>query len=262
MGTYRRMKRYAIELEYDGSKFHGWQAQPSDITIQVEIEKALKIFTGENVRITASGRTDSGVSALGQVAHFDLGNNNFQLQRLVRGLNGILKKDIVIKNAYIVPDDFNARFSAKSREYLYLIYNDSTPSPFYANRALWVAKPLDLDYLNRSVGEIAGEMDFASFCKKISQDNGTIRKIESVTFSKEGKLILFNIVGNAFLHNMIRIIIGTLLEMHDEQSPSGYLTSIIEKRNRDFAGKTASPYGLYLKQITYDPPLSSFDSAF
>ncbi len=256
------MGRYAIEIEYDGSMFNGWQAQPYGRTIQVEIEKAIFILTGENIRITASGRTDAGVHALCQVAHFDIIKDDFNLQRMVKGLNGILQKDVFVKNAYIVNRDFNARFSACSREYEYIIYNDHTSSPFIKNRALWINRPLDVEYLNRAVSFLNGEHDFASFCKKISLENGTVRTIETVTFSRLNKHIYFNIKGNAFLHNMIRIIIGTVIEMYYDDKPAEYMKYILEKKDRDYAGKTADPSGLYLKKVTYDPPLSNYISAF
>ncbi len=255
------MSRYALEIEYDGSEFNGWQSQVAGRTVQDEIERAIEILTGESVRIVASGRTDSGVHALGQVAHFDLGKE-FELKRLVKGLNGITGRDITVKNAYAVPRDFSARFSAVAREYLYLIYNDTSPSPFFHKRALWVGTELDVDYLNGVASSLRGTRDFASFCKKTSCKDGTVRTIEGVTFSRYDSLIYCIIRGNAFLHNMIRIIMGTLLEMHGERLPREHLENIIEARDRDYAGKTADPSGLYLKKIFYNPDISGYVSAF
>ncbi len=255
------MSRYALEVQYDGSKFNGWQSQSSGRTVQDEIEKSLEVLTGERRRIIASGRTDAGVHALGQVAHFDL-EKDFDLKRMVKGLNGINERELSIKNAYKVDDDFHARFSAFSREYVYLIYNDATPSPFVGSRALWVNKELDISYLNEVASSLEGTHDFASFCKKTSSQDGTIRTLESVTFSRQEKLICCTIRGNAFLHNMIRIIMGTLLEMHEEKLPAAHLEYVLEMKNRDYAGKTAAPCGLYLKKIFYNPELSQYMSAF
>ncbi len=255
------MSRYALEVQYDGSKFNGWQSQSSGRTVQNEIEKSLEVLTGERGRIVASGRTDSGVHALGQVAHFDL-EKFFDLKRIVKGLNGINGRDISIKNVYKVDEDFHARFSAVSREYVYLIYNDTTPSPFLCRRALWVNKELDISYLNELASSLKGTHDFASFCKKTSSQDGTIRTLESVTFSRQDKLIYCTIRGNAFLHNMIRIIMGTLLEMHQERLPGAHLEYVLQMKNRDYAGKTAAPWGLYLKKIFYNPGLSEYMSAF
>lgn len=255
------MTRYALLLHYDGTFFNGWQVQDGGRTVQDEIEKAIRILTKESVRITASGRTDSGVHALGQVIHFDL-EKKIELQRLCIGLNGILPADISIKNAFIVDDDFHARFSARKREYIYRIYCSPLRSPFMMYRALWVTYPLRCSYIEDVAQYLVGEMDFASFCKKISLENGTVRKIESIDVTKRDDLISIKISANAFLHNMIRIIIGTIITMGREGRDPSYIKEIIEARNRDCSGFTAPPYGLYLNQVFYDPPLDNYVSAF
>ena len=140
------MTRYALLLHYDGTLFNGWQVQDRGRTVQGEIEKGIEILTKERIRVSASGRTDSGVHALGQVIHFDLAGS-IDLQRLCIGLNGILPADISVKNAYIVDDNFHSRFTALKREYIYCIYCSPLRSPFMANRALWVSAPLSCSYV-------------------------------------------------------------------------------------------------------------------
>jgi len=255
------LSRYALLLQYDGTFFNGLQIQNGGRTIQEELEKAISILTKERVRVIASGRTDAGVHALGQVVHFDC-SCNFTLQKLCISLNGILPKDISVKNAYKVPDNFHSRFSAVEREYLYLIYNYPLRTPFMQYRAMWVNFPLSVDYIREAGSFLIGEHDFASFCKKISADKGTVRRVELFEVSKRDELITIRIRANAFLHNMIRIIVGTIVQMSYDEKPSSYIKEILEKRDREHGGITAPPYGLYLNKIFYNPPLEHYESAF
>lgn len=255
------MTRYALLVHYDGTFFNGWQVQDRGRTVQGEIEKGIEVLTKERIRVSASGRTDSGVHALGQVIHFDL-VNNIDLHRLCIGLNGILPPDISVKNAYIVDNDFHSRFTAIKREYVYRIYCSPLRSPFMAYRALWVSTPLSCSYVRDVTQYLPGEMDFASFCKKISLENGTVRKIESIDVTKRDEIISIKICANAFLHNMIRIIIGTIITMNKEGKDPSFIKEVIAARNREYSGYTAPPHGLYLNQVFYDPPLDNYVSAF
>lgn len=257
----RGVIRYALLVQYDGTNFNGWQLQDKGRTIQEEFEKAIKILSKENVRVTASGRTDSGVHALGQVVHFDL-SAEIPLTRLCISLNGILPNEISVKNAFRVCNNFHSRYSAIEREYLYLIYRYPLRSPFMRYKAMWINHSLELEYLRQVVAYLIGEKDFAAFCKKISAGNGTVRKIESIDVSEHKNLIRITFKANAFLHNMIRIIIGTAVQMYREGKDPSYIEHIIESRDRSVSGFTAPPYGLYLNTITYDPPLNFYESAF
>jgi tRNA pseudouridine38-40 synthase len=253
--------RIALIVQYDGTLYNGWQIQAKGNTVQDEIERALKILTRQEIRITAAGRTDSGVHALGQVIHFDI-NKPIELDRLCAGLNGILPSDISINNAFLVPQNFHSRFNAVERKYRYLIYNNSSRNPFILNRALWINKKIDSDYISLASQYLVGTHDFASFCKKASATEGTIRKINSIKVEKSGNLIEIDISGNAFLHHMIRIIVGTITEMYFDGLPPEHMIKILEKKDRDAAGKTAPAYGLYLSEINYNPILGSYESAF
>lgn len=257
----RGLRRYALLVQYDGTCFNGWQSQIKGRTVQDEFEKAIKILSKESLRVTASGRTDSGVHALGQVIHFDL-ENEISLNKLCTGLNGILPPEIAVKNAYMVGIDFHSRFSAKQREYIYRIYRYPARMPFLKNRAMWINHPFETDYIREVTSHLVGEMDFASFCKKISIKEGTVRKIEAIDVTEEDESIQISIRGNAFLHNMIRIIIGTTVQMYREKRDPAYILNILNSKDRSMSGFTAPPCGLYLNKVIYDPPLNFYESAF
>jgi len=262
MGRGKRiLSRYALLVQYDGTPFNGFQMQDKGITIQGEFEKAITIFSKETVRVTASGRTDAGVHALGQVIHFDL-DNEIPLKKICTSLNGILPHELSVKNAYKVDYDFHSRFSAKQREYLYYIYRYPLRTPFMRKKAMWINHPLEVDYIREVTSYIVGEHDFASFCKKISLHNGTVRKIESIDVTEQDELIKIRFRANAFLHNMIRIIIGTTVQMYREKRDPSYINQILDAKDRCASGFTAPPYGLYLNKIVYDPPLNFYESAF
>lgn len=248
-------------LQYDGTEYNGWQIQAKGTTIQDLIEKALGIITKETIRVTASGRTDAGVHALGQVAHFEM-ENELPLQRLAGSLNGILPRNIAVKNVYEVSGDFHSRFSAQEREYVYRIYNSPVRSPFMMHRAMWVNFPLDTLFFNASLACLVGEKNFASFCKKKSAEEGTIRKILFAESEMNNELLEVKIRGTAFLHNMIRIIIGTVVDNFSKGREPEYMHEILAAGEREAAGPTASASGLYLNKISYNPPLESYLSAF
>lgn len=255
------MTRYALIVQYDGTNFNGWQLQDKGHTIQEEFEKAIYILTKENARVTASGRTDAGVHALGQVIHFDL-NNEIPLQKICMSLNGILPSELSVKNAFKVNSDFHSRFSAVQREYIYLIYRYPLRTPFMRHKAMWVNHPFEADYVREVTSHLIGEKDFKSFCKKISQANGTVRKVESIDVTEQDDLIKIRFRANGFLHNMIRIIVGTTVQMYRENRDPSYVLQILEARDRNVSGFTAPPYGLYLNKIIYNPSLNFYESAF
>ncbi len=254
-------RRIAAIVQYDGTNFNGWQAQGSGRTVQQEIERAIHILIKEECRISCSGRTDTGVHAIGQVIHFNI-SSTINLQRLCIGLNGILAKDVSIINAFHVNNSFHSRFSAVEREYKYLIHNNPQRSPFMKNRAMWVKDELDINYLQKTADYLEGEKDFASFCKKSSAVEKTVRRIVSLSFIRKGDIIEFTIRGNAFLHNMIRIIIGTLIFMHKTGKEPAYMLQILDKKDRDFSGKTAPPCGLYLSKVKFNYDFTENESAF
>lgn len=253
-------RRIALLVQYDGTNFNGFQIQDDGRTVQQEIENGLRILLKEQIRIRASGRTDSGVHALGQVIHFDT-QSHTTLDRICLGLNGIFARDISVKNAYEVCPSFDSRFSPVEREYVYLIYNHPQRTPFMRYRAMWLNSYIDLDFIKKTANNLVGEYDFKSFCKKNSAENNTVRTINRIEISRKYDLISFKISGNAFLHNMIRIIVGTIVDMYREGRDPSYIKEVLEKKDRDSGGKTAPAYGLYLSRVSYDPELSSYPSA-
>lgn len=243
--------RYALIVQYDGTAYSGFQIQDNANSIQHEIEKALKIFTRQDVRIVAAGRTDAGVHALGQVVHFDL-DTHVPADRLCISLNGILPADIAVKKAFVVDNLFHARYSAIAREYVYAIYNHPYKSPFMRYRAMWMREPIDIEFCRKAATYCIGEKDFASFCKKTSAEESTVRYIEYITVERMfDDVVVFTIKGNAFLHNMVRIIVGTILYLlHKGKSPET-MKDIIESCDRNCSGPTAPAYGLYFKKVYY-----------
>lgn len=255
-------RRIALLVQYDGTEFNGWQIQPEGRSVQKEVESACRILLGHDVKLVASGRTDTGVHALGQVVHFDTENPS-TLLKICRGLCGILPRDVSVLNAYETAPDFSARFSPVGREYLYLIYNAPQRSPFATNRAAWIDRPLDVDYLNRALSYLCGEHDFSSFCKTPSaKDKNTVRTLHEVFAVRNKEYIEVTIRGNAFLHNMVRSIIGTVIELPRKGFAPEKMKEILEGRDRRIAFDTAPACGLYLKKISYNPPLESLPSAY
>ncbi len=258
----RTSRRIALTLQYDGTRFNGWQIQSGGVTVQGELEKAIYILIKKETRVTASGRTDAGVHALAQVAHFDT-TDGIALQRLCVALNGILPKDITVLNAYLVPHDFHARFDAVERAYRYVIYNHRFRSPFTAYRAMWLHDRLDPHYIRDASRHLVGEMDYSSFCKKSESDGiSTVRRITAIDIREKGDWIYFDIRGTGFLHHMVRIIIGTLVEMSRKKEDPGVMAEIISRRDRIYSGFTAPACGLYLKDVIYEPSLDTMDAAF
>lgn len=255
--------RIALKIQYDGTNFAGSQIQKNARTVQGELERALAILTKENHRIIFSSRTDAGVHALEQVAHLDL-DGTVSLQRLCIALNGIVEKDVSVVNAYRVPARFHARFSATEREYIYCIYNNPNRSPFARWRAHWARETIDVDYVRAVLALIEGEADFASFCKKKSAltERSTVRRITGCSAERYDDMLLISIRGNAFLHNMIRVIVGTTLWMYTQGKRPEYILEVLTSNDRAAAGFTAPPYGLYLRKIYYNPPLTSMNAAF
>ncbi|MEJ5361252.1 MAG: tRNA pseudouridine(38-40) synthase TruA [Spirochaetota bacterium] len=243
--------RYALIVQYDGTAYSGFQIQDNANSIQHEIEKALKILTRQDVRIVAAGRTDAGVHALGQVVHFDL-DTIVPTDKLCISLNGILPADIAIKKAFVVDNRFHARYSAIAREYIYAIYNHPFKSPFMRYRAMWVREHIDIEFCRKAAAYCTGEKDFASFCKKTSADESTVRFIEYITVQRMcNDIVIFTIKGNAFLHNMVRIIVGTILHLLQKGKSPEMMKDIIESCDRNYSGPTAPAYGLYFKKVYY-----------
>ena len=239
-----------LTIEYDGTKYCGWQRQPNGESIQAVLERAVSTFLGTSTRVTGSGRTDAGVHALGQVANF-LSKKEFTSHRLRRGLNALTPYDITIKEVAIVPDSFDARRDARSRVYEYRILNRPTPSPFYLNRAWHVHEPLDIHAMREAIPCMIGEHDFSSFRAAGCDAAHPVRKVYANSLEPRGELLVYTVEATAFLRHMVRSIVGTLVEVGQGLRTPQSFKELLEARNRTKAGITAPPHGLYLVEVKY-----------
>ena len=244
------MKNYLIQIEYFGENYNGWQRQINYPSIQNEIEKALSKVANHKVEIICAGRTDSGVHATSQIANF-LSGADRSLTAWKRGLNAILPRDIKIVDIQEVPYDFNSRFAATSRTYNYVIYNAKVSSPIFAKHSLWESRPLDLYKMNEATKYLLGEHDFSSFRASQCQANTPFRTIKKAEFSKHGSFIIFEIQGNAFLHHMIRNLIGSLINIGLGKKEPLWIKELLDAKDRTIAAKTARPQGLYFVGVEY-----------
>ncbi len=244
------MKNFKLTIEYDGGSFHGWQAQPGLPTIQTEIQKVLTLMTRENIVIHGSGRTDAGVHALAQVAHFR-SETRISPEQFQVALNQLLPKGIVITECRYVEDWFHARFSAIRKTYRYRILNRSLPMAV-GRQYLWhVRHDLDLSAMQDAANQLLGEHDFKAFEGSGSPRVTTVRRIDRAEFSREGDLIAFEISANGFLKFMVRNIVGTLVDVGKGKHTTEGLKAILQSKDRQKGGATAPPQGLFLMHVEY-----------
>lgn len=240
-----------IEIEYDGTNYHGWQKQKNSISIQEIMENAIKKVLNEEVKLIGAGRTDAGVHAKGQVANFHT-NTKIPMEKLPYAINSQLPPDIVVKSATIVPEDFHARYSAKAKVYTYTIYNSKFPSPFYRYYSYFYPFQLDLKSMREAASYIVGEHDFAAFKASNSSVKNTVRTVNSLEVIKLGDIIKIEVEANGFLYNMVRIIAGTLLNVGIRKIKPEEIIEIIESKDRSRAGPTLPASGLCLEKVIYD----------
>lgn len=245
-----------LHVSYDGSGFSGFARQPGLRTVQGEIEQALSVIVRRPVKIVGAGRTDAGVHALGQVVSFAETGSEPPLDVLVRSLNALTGEDLVIQSATYAEAGFSARRSALAREYRYLLVPGPVPPLFVRKVAWWVKRPLDLDAMRHAAACLVGEHDFAAFCASESVDKGpTRRRIDLVEIAPGREMgehvVTVRVVGNAFLHSMVRIIVGSLVEIGVGRREAAWLEEALRSGRREMAGPTAPPHGLTLWHVTY-----------
>ncbi|MGM7637283.1 tRNA pseudouridine(38-40) synthase TruA [Bacillus sp. Hm123] len=245
------MNRIKCIISYDGALFSGYQIQPNGRTVQEEFEKVLKkMHKGRDVKVTASGRTDAGVHAVGQVIHFDT-PLMLPAERWPVALNSQLSGDIAVLTAKIVPHSFHARFSATGKEYRYKIYQEPHRSPFKRFYAYHYPFDLNLELMCQAAAYLIGTHDFTSFCSAKTEVQDKVREVKEIAIQQRDDEIELKFVGNGFLYNMVRIMTGTLIEVGMGKRDPYEVKKILEAKDRGQAGKTAPAEGLYLQQVFY-----------
>lgn len=242
--------RIKLIISYDGTNYGGWQLQKNAPSIQEELEKVLYRLTGRRIVIQSAGRTDAGVHALGQTAHFDW-DGAISAEKLPFVFNSILPKDIRVLCAKQTSEDFHARYSAKGKRYVYTIYNSPHSSALLYNRTAHVPRELDIEAMRRAAEHIKGTHDFKAFCAAGSYVKTTIRTVTRLDIDKKDELVRITVEGDGFLYNMVRIIAGTLIRVGLSKLEPEQVAHIIEERRRAAAGFTAPPQGLTLEKVFY-----------
>jgi tRNA pseudouridine38-40 synthase len=238
-----------LDIEYDGASFRGWAAQPGLRTVQGELEAALATVLREPVQLTVAGRTDAGVHALGQVASFVTAAA--VREDLARRLNGVGPDDVSVTAAAVVEDGFDARHSARSRSYRYRLLARSAPSPFEQGRALWWPHQVDLEALEACAAALPGNHDFTAFTPTQTDHIRFDRDVHAASWEQEGDILSFRITADAFMRNMVRILVGTMLEVSSGRRTPTSFTELLAGAPRSAAGDTAPPHGLYLESVSY-----------
>lgn len=244
------MRNLLLTLRYDGTFFHGWQIQPNGTTVQQELCNAFKFLSGKDENIIGCSRTDAGVHANEFCCNVRT-ECNIPAEKVPDALNFYLPPQISVYACKEVDFDFHARYDCKGKEYVYRIYNGKYRNPFYENKAMFYAYEIDAEMLNSEAKAFIGTHDFSAFCSAGTEIQDKIREIFDCSVFRNGDIIEVKVSGNGFLYNMVRIIVGTLLDIQRGKIPKGSIPLIIESRNRDNAGVTAAAHGLYLNKVFY-----------
>ncbi len=252
------LKRIALGIQYDGKPWQGWQSQPHGHTVQDQLELALQHIATHPVKLACAGRTDAGVHALEQIAHFDTDAQR-PLSSWVRGVNAHLPDSIAVRWSAELPEilsgeqEFHSRFSATARSYHYVLYNHPVNSPLLAGRVGWVFRPLDEHKMRAAAQYLLGEHDFSAFRAASCQAKTPVKLMHSISIRRQGNLIYCSLRASAFLHHMVRNIIGSLIVVGMGQEQPEWLQQVLQSCDRSIAAPTFMPDGLYLARVDYDP---------
>lgn len=244
--------RVILVLEYDGSRYCGWQSQPAMCSVQDALELALSKIACTNIRVITAGRTDTGVHALYQVVHFDAQVKR-PLNAWVRGVNSFLPDDVAVLWASETDDNFHARYSATERHYIYVLVNQPVRPGLLNNKVGWYHQPLNIQPMQQAASTLLGKHDFSSFRAAECQAKSPVREITKLDISCQGNTFVFEFSANAFLHHMVRNIVGCLVYVGKGKYSPEWMPELLESRNRAKAAPTFSAAGLYLAGVTYDP---------
>lgn len=246
--------RVALGIEYDGSCYRGWQRQQAVNSVQEALEKAISKVANEPITVHCAGRTDAGVHASGQVVHFDHTNPR-DCVSWVLGVNSQLPPHIAVQWAKPVSEEFHARYTATARRYRYLVCNQATRPSHFFQGVTNIRPTLNETKMHEAAQCLLGEHDFTSFRAKDCQSNSPFRRLTDISVTRFNQFVMLDLTGNAFLHHMVRNIMGTLLIIGKEEQPVEWLADVLAARDRTKAGPTAKPYGLYLVDVTYPKEL-------
>ena len=244
------MRRIRTIIAYDGTDYVGWQTQPNGVAVQEVIEKAILEVTGEQTALQGSGRTDSGVHARAQVAHFDTGAR-MAADKFATALNPHRPADIRVLYSEEVSPDFHARFSAKEKQYRYFVQTGAHADVFARKYALHAYMPLDLDLMNEAAALVVGTHDFSAFMSTGREVETAVRTLSLSRWEKQGKFLVYTVQGNGFLYNMVRILVGTMVGMGNGRIPKDSMEKALASLSRKDAGPTAPPHGLVLWRVKY-----------
>ncbi len=244
--------RYKITIEYDGTNYYGWQKQDGLRTIAGTIETAIFNITGQETQVFGSGRTDTGVHAKGQVAHFDI-EKQFEPYKLMMAINAhLVKDDISVINCEEVSEDFHARFSSKKRYYQYIILNRTPKEALDKNRVWRISQDLNIDQMQKAANYLLGNHDFSSFRSSQCTALSPVKTIDYINITKNGEYIYIDISAKSFLHHMVRNIVGTLVDVGLSKQEPSWVKEVLESKDRTKAGITAPAQGLYFVKVDYD----------
>ena len=245
------MRNIKLLIQYDGAAFHGFQQQPNGDTVEARLKAAIHRITGESVTVYGCSRTDAGVHANAFCCNFKTGSDR-PCELLQRGLNAVLPPQIAVLSCEEAAVGFHARYDCLGKEYVYQIWNGKTRNPFLLDRALFYPFELDTGFLHQQAQAFVGTHDFASFCASGTGVKTTERTVYSCCVERQGNLVTFKVCGNGFLYNMVRIMVGTLLDMQRGKIAKDTIPGIIHERTREAAGITAPPQGLFLNRVFYE----------
>lgn len=240
-----------MTIAYDGTDYHGWQVQPNGITVQQAVQDAIERILSKRENIIGCSRTDSGVHANNFCFNMRT-ESEISPMRFIGAMNAVLPDDIAVKECVEVPLDFHARYDCKGKEYIYKIWNSPQRNPFLQDRYLHYKKPLDADLLNEAAQAFVGTYDFSAFCASKTTVDDFVRTVEYARVTKNDEEVCFTVKADGFLYNMVRIMVGTLLEVAEGKIEEASIGDIINSKKREKAGRTAPAHGLYLNKVFYD----------
>lgn len=246
------MKNYKITIQYDGTRYKGWQVQKStDMTIQGKLQGVLEEMTGQSIEVIGSGRTDAGVHALGQVANFHV-PEHFSAQKILDYLNQYLPMDIAVTSIEEVDERFHARYHATEKTYIYRIHTSTIPNVFERKYIYTYTEPLDIDKMKQAASVLVGTHDFMAFCGNKKMKKSTVRTVKAIDILQKENEIQISYTGDGFLQQMIRIMTGTLIEVGNGTKQPEDILELLKSKNRQIAGYTVPAEGLILKNVKYE----------